>query len=163
MPFARFVHQTKSIRSSKVTFSETSTLILMRPKTQPELKLTWYTTEDISHFKQDALAAATSLVETNASSAMAYVEMSLRAGQIHRISDFSEIDNACGIEHLLSPHVFRMMLETRNLTIERVLCEQERQKKRGIKKCELIAKASMNTSVLSQKWHHSIAVLNSTA
>ena len=155
-----FVQHTKSARTKHVTFSQTSTLIFTSPKTRPELKLLWYTREDIRRFKQETSNSANSLLETNASTAKAYIEKSLRVDHCNVISQFGGIEHVCGIEHLLSPQVFHLIMATRALTIERVLGEQECQKEAGTNHYERIAQASMKTSAFAREWHHIKAVLN---
>lgn len=76
------------------------------------------------------------------------------------IGQFGGIEHVCGIEHLLSPQVFHMIMATRVLTIERVLREQECQRGAGTNHYERIAQASMMTSTFAREWHHSKAVLN---
>eukprot|EP00804_Cyclotella_cryptica_P000776 CCRYP_001046-RA/>CCRYP_001046-RA protein AED:0.28 eAED:0.28 QI:0/-1/0/1/-1/1/1/0/163 len=157
----KLVCHSKGTHSKHVTFSEASTLIITRPKTQPELKMLWYSQADISRFKQETSKSATSLLEKHASTAQAYIEKSLGFYQYFEICQFGGIEHVCGIEHLLSLQVFQMILAGRALSIERVLQEQERQKMTGNNQWELIAQASMKTSFFAREWHHSIAVLNS--
>jgi hypothetical protein len=145
-----------------VAFSETATLVTMHLDTQPALKVLWYTQDDISRFKQETFHSVSSLLETNASVAKVYIEKSLLVNRSNDISPFVGIEHVCGIEHLMSPQVMRMILATRSLTIERVLREQERQKRTGENKGQLIAQASMETSVFAREWRRRVAELNST-
>lgn len=162
MQSASFVRQTKRSRSKQVTFSETATLVTMHLDTPPALDVLWYTQDDISRFKLEAFHSVSSLLETNASVAKAYIEKSLLVERSNGITQFGGIEHICGIEHLMSPQVMRMILATRSLTIERVLREQERQKRTGEKKDQLIAQASMKTSVFAREWRRRVAALNST-
>lgn len=160
MQSPKFVRHNKSKHTKHVTFSEKSTLIITRPKPQSELKLLWYTQADIRRFKQETWKSVNSLLETNASTAKAYIEKSLRVDQRYDMCRFGGIEHVCGIEHLLSRKVFDVIMATRALSIEQVLREQERQKRTGNNQCELIARASMQASVFVREWHHRKAVLN---
>lgn len=160
MEITKFEHHNKRIRTKHVTFSQTSTLIVTCPKTRPELKILWYTLEDIRRFKQETLNSAHFLLERHACTAKAYIQKSLQVDRCNVIGQFGGIEHVCGIEHLLSPQVFHMIMATRVLTIERVLREQECQRGAGTNHYERIAQASMMTSTFAREWHHSKAVLN---
>ncbi|KAL3804854.1 hypothetical protein HJC23_006626 [Cyclotella cryptica] len=162
MQYASFVSQTTLNRSKQVTFSETATLVIVYLDTQPALNVSWYTQHEISRFKQEAFLSANSLLETNTSVAKAYIEKSLFAEQSNGLGKFGGIEHICGIEHLLSSQVMQMILTTRSLTIERVLQEQERQRRTGEIKGEVIAQASVKTSAFAREWRRRVAALNST-
>jgi hypothetical protein len=142
----------------RVTFSVTSTVVLVQPKTRQELKAVWYSKDDMARFKLKACHSAEMMVGSVA--AAAYIEQSLELDQRPSSNRFTGIEYICGIEHILSPAVLKMLHATKAMTIQHVLREQERQKKSGEYSPELIAEASMKTSLFSRAWRHNTAALN---
>jgi hypothetical protein len=149
----------RSVCMKRVKFSESSTLVITRPKTNQELKACWYAKADTRRFKQQSIDYAKSLIQAYPSEATSYVRKSINANQIH--GRFHGVEHMCGIEHTLSPQVLDMLLATKKATIEGVLKEQERQKRTGMRDVNSMANVSIEKSLFSRAWRHYIAVLNS--
>jgi hypothetical protein len=159
MPSEKYARPTSSTGTKRVTFSVTSTLVITKPKSRQESRSSWYSKKDIDSFKQRSRRAAKSMVENNAPVAKAFIEMSLEIDHINEIVCFGGKEYVCGIEPMLSHKVLQLLVTTRRLTVERVLEEQECQRITGKSNIELIAQASMKTSVFARTWRQRIAEL----
>ena len=146
----------------RVKFSESSTLVITRPKTNQELKACWYAKADTRRFKQQSIDYAKSLIQAYPSEATSYVRKSINANQNQDQGCFHGVERMCSIEwHTLSPQVLDMLLATKKAIVEGVLKEQERQKRTGMRDVNSMANVSIEKSLFSRAWRHYIAVLNS--
>ena len=154
--------QAKPLRNIKrVRFSETSTLVITRPKTRQELNSSWYTQSEIQQFKQCATHLAKQVLQTQSSIVNEYINHSL-ARDVRDFQSFCGVEQICGIEHLLSLKICEALLASRYRTIKDVLQEQARQRREEVCDFEMLAAVSVRTSFFPKLWRHNIAVLNQT-
>ena len=155
--------QVKKHRASstkKVRFAQASTLVITHPKTEQDLKATWYTKAEMKPFKQKHVGqSAKAILTTSPSLAETYIEQSLAGHKAH-FDPFCGVENVCGIEHLLNPHVCKALITSRSLTVGGVLEEQDRQERLGIYDEKKLAEASLKVSLFSRLWRHKIALMN---
>ena len=137
----------------RVRFSQLSSLLLTTPKTSRELHSTWLTKAEQDQFKSNAIQAAANIrmTDTNAPKLMKHIAKS------NTIIDVPGREVICGLEHLISPDVFKTLYGERRKTIARVLQVQHAQR---IGICgtnpETTAKVSEINSSFSRSWSHRI-------
>lgn len=148
-------------RFKQVRFSETSTLVITRPKTRQELNSSWYTQGEIQQFKQCATHLAGQVLQTQSSIVNEYIKHSLALDLID-FQRFCGLEQICGIEHLLSLKICEALLASRYRTIKDVLQEQARQRRGEGCDFEMLAAVSLRTSFFPKLWRHKIAVMNQT-
>ena len=139
-------------------FSDSSTLLITAPKTRSEMKSSWYSKQEISGFKLTVKENSRSLRGSERAQAMRYIGRCVQTGESQ--SDL-DIDNKTirGMEHLLSPEVYSVLLHGRKATIRNVLQEQARQESEGIHDDGRIAAVSMSSSKFAREWRRRITNL----
>jgi hypothetical protein len=151
--------QAKTLRSTRrVRFSEYSTVIVTRRKTQEELKSVWYAKSEMKQFEKDARRATEVVLDRSAAAANAYIKKTLLGSQEKLVGT----ELICGIEHGLSPEVTRVLLTARSKAINDVLQEQARQEASGEHDSTRMAAVSKRMSMFPRMWRHRVAVVNST-
>lgn len=167
----------------RVCFSEYSKLTLFPPSSREDARASWYSRNDIEHFKREArnetLALRRNTVAPDQVKELAYfVSKTVSSGgasanSIHG-SDADIVPNNSvemrGLEHLVSKNVLKLLLERRKLAISRVIHEQAMQKllhsdKLGGGECDsaarvakAVAQVSKLNSQFSKEWSSKIAV-----
>jgi hypothetical protein len=128
----------------QVSFKDTSTLIITTPKTISELKEAWYSRRALAQFKIDAKRDAQALSQTSTVSVINNVAYSIAMGLPQTCTmTTSENETINGIEHMISPHVMRILVQRRKKTISNVLDEQNVQRSSGIydpKRYEIVSR-----------------------
>jgi hypothetical protein len=153
--------KSRLIQKKRVRFADTSTLVVMQPKSIKDMNASWYTKAEMTQFRQEAFRAARSLKKSKPSVVEEYINQSLETKQSHpKDHDFSGIEKVCGIEHFLSPKVMKILESAREATIACVLQEQDRQDITSECNPDLIAEVSESMSLFTRLWRHRIAVLN---
>lgn len=112
-------------------------------------------------FKSKRGAAAKKVLSTHKAAIQQYITNSFEVDCPEL--KFSGAEHVCGIEHLLDERVLRMLAVCKSLTVQRVLDEQNRQRKMGEKNAELLAQASVKSSMFSTLWRRRIARINSAS
>lgn len=146
-------------KKKHLRFAETSTLIITQPKTASEMASSWYDTHDICDFKTDIKKASHVLCGTPNAHAMTYIGRCIQTGEAQAEVTIDDIEKIRGLEHLLSPGVCRILLQSRKRTIARVLQEQARQEEVGSYDAEKIASVSLASSEFAKEWRRRIMVL----
>ncbi|KAL3781834.1 hypothetical protein HJC23_011143 [Cyclotella cryptica] len=147
----------RCLRKKKVHFSETSMLIVTRPKSSSDLQACWYTKKDIAQFKHHVRVSAQTLSGTPSSNIMKHIAYSVASGSPQSNIDVQEKERFCGLEHLLSPEVLKVLIQRRKMTIARVLEEQDIQIRLKENDPHRLALASMTNSSFTKEWRRRIA------
>eukprot|EP01083_Nonionella_stella_P265422 899102_1 len=118
-------------RDRTVRFAEFSQLILTEPKSSTDIRNAWFTKREISKFKRDLHLAAKAMRQTRTAKVIKYIGHSAatRTPQVDIHVRGTEIIR--GLEHLLSPEVFKLLHVRRKKTIAAVIEEQQAQKRAG--------------------------------
>jgi hypothetical protein len=153
-------HAKSSKSTKRVHFSETSERVELNPKTSLDRKLSWYTKTDIKYFRQMLPEYAKLFVDTNASSARAYVHQTLVNPEELDAQRFNAVEYVTGIEHILDPRVYQALCFAAARSRRDVIEEQRRQKSMGIHDVELIVAASLKSSKFPKMWRERIALIN---
>eukprot|EP00804_Cyclotella_cryptica_P031379 CCRYP_012188-RA/>CCRYP_012188-RA protein AED:0.24 eAED:0.24 QI:0/-1/0/1/-1/1/1/0/175 len=144
----------------RITFSATSTLIITQPKTTQEMKSSWYTQAEMMQFKQNSALSAELVLDRKFAWATTYIAQStVFCGSMSRVY-VPGVEEVCGIEHLLSNDLRKILKATKVRTIRQVLEEQDRQNEMNENDAEKIAQVSRKASAFSRKWRHGVACLN---
>jgi hypothetical protein len=147
------------IAMKQVRFSESSTLIITQPKSSTEKQASWYTKKDFSQFRSDARACVKSLSETRSHEVIEHIAYSVVSGTPLSSCPVLENERICGIEHLVSHDVLKVLVQRRKMAVARVLDEQDVQCSMGIKDSNRIAHVSMANSAFTKEWRRRIACL----
>jgi hypothetical protein len=151
----------KTSKSSKmVHFSETSEGVVLHPKTFLDRKLSWYTKKEIKYFRQNMPEYAKLFMDTNSSSAHAYVKQTLVNPEELDAQRFNAVEYVTGIEHILDPRVYKALCVAAARARRDVIEEQRRQKSLGINDVDMIAAASTKSSKFPKMWRERIALIN---
>jgi predicted HTH transcriptional regulator len=155
-------HTKKQKIVKRVCFSEHSALVLTRRNSINELMSLWYSKSQLKQFKQNARKSTQALLDSNPAAANAYIRTTLIGSNDKDSSEIiTELDaKHIGIEHGLSPHVCKALINARSKVINDVLQEQARQKTGGVHDCTKLAAVSIRTSLLPKLWRHRIALVN---
>ena len=138
-------------KKKKLRFAETSILIVI-PKTSCN---NWYSKSEISEFKRDI---QNSLAEVAGySKVMECIGYSIQGGTA--LQSFDIDASICGLEHMISPEICRILTHFRKVTIAKVLKEQERQMASGENNSNKIAAISKRYSKFVVEWRRLIAEL----
>lgn len=152
-----------SPRNRTVRFSETSVLVITRPKTSNDLKATWYSRKDLVQFKQCARADAQILSQTtsleNVINRVAYSAATGEGTPQAHTATIQGLELMNGIEHLLAPQVLRVLLQRRKKTIATVLEEDRAQLRLGTRDPQRLASVSSESSGFSKELRQRIAFL----
>jgi hypothetical protein len=143
-----------------VRFSDTSIMIVTRPKSQAELQASWYTKHEIKRFRHNAELSARRFCKSRASNVIKHVAYSIMSGSPQSDMSFHHKEVVCGLEHMISPSIMKVLMQRRRMTIARVLEEQQIQAQLGEKDPCRIALASMENSAFTREWRRRIACLH---
>lgn len=149
----------RSRPNKQVRFSETSILIVTRPKSSSDVQASWYTKKDIAQFKHNVRVSAQALTGTRSANVIKHVAYSVASGAPQSNVDVQDKEIICGLEHLLSPEVLKVLVQRRKMTIARVLEEQDIQTRLKESDPHRLALASMGNSSFSKEWRRRIACL----
>ena len=138
-------------KKKKLRFAKTSTLIMI-PKVSCN---NWYTKSEISEFKRDIRHSVAEAAEY--SKVMKCIGYSIQEGTALKSFDVDE--SVCGLEHLISPEICRILTHFRKLTVAKVLKEQERQLVLREHDSNKIATVSEKYSKFVVEWRRLIAEL----
>jgi hypothetical protein len=83
----------------------------------------------------------------------------LSLGEVQGNINLHDIQDIRGLEHLLSPQVYAVLMQRRIATINRVLDEQKQQAMLSVKDVDKIASISMENSEFAREWRTRIALL----
>lgn len=156
---------TSSPRSSPVLkktlrFSDTSVLIVTKPRSDSDRQASWYTKHEIRHFRKTAEQAAKRFANSQESNVIKHVAYSVMSGAAQSDKSFHHKELVCGLEHMISPSILKVLIQRRKMTIERVLEEQHVQTELGENDPIRIALASMENSAFTKEWRRRIACLH---
>ena len=143
-----------------VRFSDRSVLIVTNPRSDSDRQASWYTKHEIKHFKKNAELAAKKFANSQESNVIKHVAYSVISGTAQSNKNFYHKEHVCGLEHLISPSMLKILVRRRKLTIERVLGEQDVQMKLGESDPSRIALVSMGNSAFTKEWRRRIACLH---
>ncbi|KAL3802544.1 hypothetical protein HJC23_012563 [Cyclotella cryptica] len=125
---AKYSHINKSTK--RVSFSETSLMILVEPKTMEESIETWYTPKDMETFRRDKRDEALQLIESGGTEVMEYlIHYIVKGRPLTAIEECGLcLGYFCGLETAVIHRVGKSLLSMRAATRELVLSEQARQR-----------------------------------
>lgn len=145
--------------AKRVKFAETADLIITERK--QDLKAHWLSSKEMKQHKRKMDEDAKCIRRTPIAKAYILQSMAADGEDINHLhNDANQLDQLCGIEHVLSSEVCRALLTSKYLTTQRVLQEQARQQKMGEHDTSKIAEASTSASLFSRLWHNRIAMMN---
>jgi hypothetical protein len=131
-------------QKKQVSFKDTSTLVITTPKTISELKEAWYSRRALAQFKLDAKRDAQALSQTSTANVINNVAYSIAMGVPRTCTlTTAEKETSNGVEHMISPHVMKILVQRRKKTISNVLDEQDVQRSSGIydpKRYEIVSR-----------------------
>ena len=148
------------IPKRKVHFSDTSMMIMTKPRSEADLKASWYSKNEIKHFRNKTENSARKFAKSRDSKVVEYLAYSVMSGTPQSDINFHHNDIVCGIEHMISGKVLKILIQRRRMTIARVLEEQDVQHRLGEKDFTVIALASMANSAFTKEWRRRIACLH---
>lgn len=148
------------IPKKKVRFSELSQMVVTQPKTEDDLLASWYTKHEVKKFKRNAEISAKRFAKSRASHTIKQLAYSIMSGTPQKNANFDHKELVCGLEHILSPSMMKLLMQRRKMTIVRVLEEQDIQRKSGETNISRIALASMENSSLTKEWRRRIACVH---
>lgn len=90
---------------------------------------------------------------------MIYIGRCIQASEVQNDFILNDVEDIRGLEHLLSPHLYVLLMQRKKGTIDRVLGEQKEQTMLGIKYVHRIASISMENSKFAREWRSWIAQL----
>ncbi|KAL7518762.1 hypothetical protein ACHAWX_003574 [Stephanocyclus meneghinianus] len=148
------------IPKKRVHFSATSTLILLRPRSDRDFRATWYSKRDMQTFRRDVQMDARALVGSRSSDVLRHVAHSIASGAPPSDVALYGGEWVCGLEHVMSREVLRVLIRRRKMTVARVLDEQDEQWRSGKYDPGRIALTSMEYSNFCKDWGRRIARLH---
>lgn len=148
------IEQRRRTGSKRLRFSENSHLIITKAKSGEDIKNTWYSKRELARFKIDVYDTAKALRVTRTAKAIKYMaRAATRPGSPQLHLHVHGIEHIRGLEHLISPEVFKSLWQRRQKAISRVLEDQQAQKKSGqsVDHTRLARVSEMN-SAASREW-----------
>ncbi|KAL3804153.1 hypothetical protein HJC23_013672 [Cyclotella cryptica] len=149
------VHNNKKLRFSDVA----TVIIIAQPKHNSDPKSAWYSKKEISQFKRNTSKTSRFIWGTRRAQAMRYIGRCIQTGEAQADLSIENIEEIRGLEHLLSPEVYTVLLQRRRATISKVLEEQSCQHKAGVNDIARIATVSMLNSEFAKEWRQRIMSL----
>jgi hypothetical protein len=146
--------------TKRVEFYKKSMVFVFHPKTNEDMKASWYSSEEMKGFRRDKRADARELRKSGGTEVVEHLVHSILKEMPLTAIDRSDLDHICGLETSLVPHVGKSLLTLRAARIKEVLDEQSRQKKLGMDDAEMIAEISEKISSFARDWGNMIAVIN---
>ena len=143
----------------KLRFSDVATVIITQSKSSLDPKSSWYIKQEISQFKRIIKMTSRCIWGTPPAQAMRYIGHCIQTGERQAFLYIENIEEIRGLEHLLSPEVYTVLLQSRRATIAKVLQEQEDQRKAGLHDITRIAIVSMTNSEFARAWRQRIMSL----
>eukprot|EP00956_Cyclotella_meneghiniana_P033928 scaffold100473_cov22-Cyclotella_meneghiniana.AAC.1 len=148
------------IPKKKVRFSELSQMVLTKPTTEADIQASWYNKHEIKKFKHNAEISAKRFAKSRASYTIKRVAYSIMSGTPQTNASIDHKELICGLEHIVSPSMMKLLMQRRKMSVSRVLEEQNIQRKSGETSISRIALASMENSSFTKEWRRRIACLH---
>jgi len=145
--------------NKKLRFSDVATVIITQSKSHSDPKSSWYSKQEISQFKCNIKKTSRSIWGSPPAQAMRYIGHCIQTGERQAFLYIENIEEIRGLEHLLSPEVYTVLLQRRRATIAKVLQEQADQRKAGLHDTTRIAIVSMANSAFAREWRERIMSL----
>ncbi|KAL7519590.1 hypothetical protein ACHAWX_004344 [Stephanocyclus meneghinianus] len=143
----------------KLKFSDVATVIVTQTKSSSAPQSTWYRKHEISKFKRNIKQTSRRIWGSPPAQAMRYIGHCIQTGEHQAFLCIENIEEIRGLEHLLSPEVYTVLLQRRRATIAKVLQEQADQRKAGLHDIARIAAVSMANSAFAREWRERIMSL----
>ncbi|KAL3787489.1 hypothetical protein HJC23_001139 [Cyclotella cryptica] len=149
-----------SMPKKRVHFSTTSTLVLLRPRSDRDRQASWYSKREMEQFRHNTHLTARVLMGSRSSDDVRHVAYSIASGVPRSNDTLYHKEMVCGLEHLIAPEVLKVLIRRRRMTVARVLEEQDEQWRSGEYDSGRIALASMENSNFTKEWGQRIARLH---
>lgn len=148
--------------TKQVRFSETSVMILVKPKTIEDFRVTWYTHEDIETFRRDKRNHSLELVRSGGVEVMECLIHGIVKGIPLTFAEKCGLclGYFCGLETSLVRRVGKSLLSVRAARRYLVLGEQARQRSMNENNAERLALISSKTTEFARDWARITAVIN---
>jgi hypothetical protein len=118
-----------------------------------------FSKEEASEFKRNAKSTSKLYRDRHEAQAMRYIGRCIQTGEVQGSVNLHDIEDIRGLEHLLSPQVYVVLMQRKIATINRVLDEQKQQAMLGVKDVDKIASISIENSEFAREWRTRIALL----
>ncbi|KAL7520220.1 hypothetical protein ACHAWX_007241 [Stephanocyclus meneghinianus] len=145
--------------NKKLRFSDVATVIITQSKSSSDPKSSCYSKQEISQFKRNIKKTSRSIWGSPSAQAMRFIGHCIQSGKHQAFLFIENLEEIRGLEHLLSPEVYSVLLQRRRATIAKVLQEQADQRKAGLRDTTRIAIVSMANSAFAREWRERIMSL----
>mmetsp|Transcript_24368 Transcript_24368/g.51410 ORF Transcript_24368/g.51410 Transcript_24368/m.51410 type:complete len:210 (+) Transcript_24368:155-784(+) len=159
--------------AKRTRFSPTSTLIIVKPRSDRDIKLTWYNRGDMSQFRRDTRRVTQVLRNSRTAAKVmeALADPSIVIGSNSTGDSSCSDDGSCfhingvehirGIEHLLSQDVLQVLVSQRRSNVAKILEEQEFHRRMQESDCSSVLKSvSESYSLFAKEWCQKLAKLH---
>ncbi|KAL3802635.1 hypothetical protein HJC23_011959 [Cyclotella cryptica] len=148
------------IPAKRVSFSQTSNLIVVERWTDEEARSAWFSTEEIERFRENKRVSAKRLIMVGAPRVIEHLIVAVVKGD--SLTDFPArvMEHYCGLEASLVPRVMKSLLSLKASRTRQILHEQDRQLRTKEKNWELLAYISLETAPFARDWARITAILN---
>ena len=83
-----------------------------------------FSNEETSEFKRNAKSTSKLYRESPKAQAMIYIGRCIQASEVQNDFILNDVEDIRGLEHLLSPHLYVLLMQRKTATIDRVSGEQ---------------------------------------
>ena len=146
-------------KKKQLRWAEISTLVVTARKTESENEASWYNKDEIRQFKRDTKVSSVLLAGTHDSKMMKLLGHFVQKGTAQPNVKVQDANLIRGLEHLLSREVCSLLVQSRRLTIAKVLEEQKRQTCLGEYDAARIAFTSNKSSRFAVSWRQIITTV----